>query len=97
MSDFNNLLEQRRYFHLGIDMIRRDKTMHDILHGDVETGDEDEPLMAFEDLPIEHSAALLLGCACALEDVLREIPKRTVTKAKKAAFHTDDVGADDDE
>ena len=96
MTDLEKLLELRKFFKLGIDFIRQDKTLHEIIHSEIESDNPDEPGRSFDDLESIESAALLLGCACALEDVLRELPKRTVKKAKQVAFHTDDIGADDD-
>jgi len=97
MSDLNIFLEQRRYFRFGMDQVAAGKTIYEILHGEVvlDDTDESEPVK-FEDLQLEHSSAVLLGIAVAYEDVLRELPKRTVKKAKQAAFHTDDIGTDDE-
>ena len=97
MTDLENLLELRKFFKLGIDLIRQDKTLHEIIHSEIESEDPDEPSRSFDDLDPIESASVLLGCACALEDVIREIPKGTVKKAKKKVFHTDKLELDDDE
>ena len=97
MSDLNIFLEQRRYFRFGMDQVAAGKTIYEILHGEVDLDDTDESEpVKFEDLQLEYSSAVLLGIAVAYEDVLRELPKGKVKKAKKAAFHTDDIGNDDD-
>lgn len=92
-----NLLKLRKFFKLGTDLIRQGKTISEIVHGDIDSDDPEEPPRSFDDLVPIESASVLLGCACALEDVIREIPKGTVKKAKKKVFHTDKLELDDDE
>ena len=97
MTDLNDLIALRKFYNLGADFVRQDKTLHEIIHGEFESDDPDEPGRSFDDLEPIESSALLLGYAVTLEDVLRECPKGKVKKAKKKVFHTDKLELDDDD
>ena len=98
MSEFNTFLEQRRYFNFGLDQVVAGKTIYDILHGDVDLDpDDDAEPVAFEDLQLEYSSAVLLGVATAYEDMIRELSKRKQRKLKEKIFHVDKLPDEDDD
>ena len=98
MSELNTFLEQRRYFNYGLDQIAAGRTIYEILHGEVDLDQsEDSEPVAFEELDLEFSSALILGVATALEDMFRELSKRKQRKLKEKVFHTDKLELDDDD
>ena len=97
MSDLNTFLEQRRYFNYGLDQIAAGRTIYELLHGEVDLDQsEDSEPVAFEELDLEYSSALILGVATALEDMIRELPKRQQKKLKEKVFHTKKLPSEED-
>ena len=98
MSELNTFLEQRRYFNYGMDQVAAGKTIYELLHGEVDLDQsEDSEPVAFEELDLEYSSALILGVATALEDMIRELPKRQQKKLKEKVFHTKKLPSSEDE
>ena len=97
MSEADVFLEVKKYYLAGIEYVRDGRELNRILDYVIEYDEDEETETLVRDLDERYQAAIFLGAAMTLEDLIREIPGRELKKAKKRVFHTDHLSSEDDD
>ena len=97
MSEADIFLEVKKYYLLGIEYVRDGRELNRILDYVIEEDEDEETETLVRDLDERYQAAIFLGAAMTLEDLIQEIPGRELKKAQKRVFHMDKLVRKDDD